>query len=119
MEYASDPWSMLAPDRNNIKYTLGIVIAALAIASPASAQTMYRCLDLGRTVYADKPCLNGDEVRQIAPNGNPTAEELARSRMKDRLDQQRTITAARAKRDAEIAKAAKCVKGATTPGCET
>ncbi len=39
--------------------------------------------------------------------------------MKDRRDEQRAITAARAaKRDAEIAKAAKCVKGATAPGCE-
>ena len=39
--------------------------------------------------------------------------------MKDRLDEQRAITAARAaKRDAEVGKVAKCVKGATTPGCE-
>jgi len=102
-----------------MKHTLGIVIAALAIASPASAQTMYRCLDLGRTVYSDKPCLNGDEVRQIAPNGNPTEETLARSRAKSRADEQRAITAARdAKRDAEIAKVTKCGKGATAPGCE-
>jgi hypothetical protein len=90
-----------------MKYTFGVVIAALAIASPASAQTMYRCLDLGRTIYSDKPCLNGDEVRQIAPNGNPTAEYLARSRMKVRLEEQRAITARAAKRDAEIGKAAK------------
>jgi len=102
-----------------MKCTLGIVIAALAIVSPASAQTMYRCLDLGRTIYSDKPCLNGDEVRQIAPNGNPTAEQLARSRMKGRMDEQRAITAARAaKRDAEIGKAVKCVKGTTASGCE-
>ena len=102
-----------------MRHTLGIIIAALAIASPASAQTMYRCLDLGKTIYSDKPCLNGDEVRQIAPNGNPTAEDLARARMKTRADEQRAITAARgAKREAEIAKAAKCVKGATAPGCE-
>ncbi len=102
-----------------MKRTLGMVIAALAIASPASAQTMYRCLDLGRTIYSDKPCLNGDEVRQIAPNGNPTAEHLARSRMKDRMDEQRAITAARAaKRDAGIGKGAKCAKGAPAPDCE-
>ena len=102
-----------------MKHTLGIVIAALAIASPASAQTMYRCLDLGRTVYSDKPCLNGDEVRQIAPNGNPTEEHLARSRMKNRADEQRAIATARAtKRDAEAGNVTKCVKGATGPGCE-
>jgi len=105
--------------RNSMKHTLGIVIAALTVASPAFAQTMYRCLDQGRTIYSDKPCINGDEVRQIAPNGNPTAEYLARSRMKDRVDEQRAITAARvAKRDAEPAKVAKCVKGATPTACE-
>jgi hypothetical protein len=39
--------------------------------------------------------------------------------MKDRLDEQRAITAARAaKRDAETGKVAKCVNGATVPGCE-
>ena len=70
--------------RNNMKHTLGMVIAALAIASPAAAQTMYRCLDLGRTIYSDQPCLNGDEVRQIAPNGNPTADYLTRLRMTSR-----------------------------------
>ena len=102
-----------------MKHTIGLVIAALAIASPASAQTMYRCLDLGKTIYSDKPCLKGDEVRQIAPNGNPTAEQLARLRMKDRVEEHRAITAARAaKRDAEMGKAAKCVKGATASGCE-
>ena len=103
-----------------MKNTIGMVIAALVIASPASAQTMYRCLDLGRTIYSDQPCLNGDEVRQIAPNGNPTAEDLARSRMRDRVEEQRAITAARAaKRDAELGKVAKCVKGTAAPGCET
>ena len=102
-----------------MKHTIGIVIAVLAIASPASAQTMYRCLDLGRTIYSDKPCLNGDEVRQIAPNGNPSAEQVERSRMKARLDEQRAITAARAaKRDAELGKVAKCAKGVTAPSCE-
>jgi hypothetical protein len=94
-------------------------MAALAIASPVSAQTMYRCQDLGKTIYTDKPCLNGDEVKQLAPNGNPTDEYLARVRMKQRADEQRAITAARAaKRDAETGKVAKCVKDSTPPGCE-
>lgn len=106
-------------NHNNMKYTIAIVMAALAIAAPASAQTMYRCYDLGRTIYSDKPCLNGDEVKQIAPNGNPTQEYVERARMKARADEQRAITAARpAKRDAEIGKVAKCVKGSTAPGCE-
>ena len=102
------------------KPTLGIVLAALALATPASAQTMYRCLDLGRTIYSDKPCLNGEEVRQLAPNGNPTEEQLARSRMKTRVEEQRAITVARAKRDAEAGKTAKCAKGGPpgSPPCE-
>jgi hypothetical protein len=102
-----------------MKHTAGIVIAVLAIAAPVSAQTMYRCHDLGRTIYTDKPCLNGDEVKQISPNGNPTAEYLARIRMQRRADEQRAIMAARAtRRDAPIGKVAKCVKGTTDPGCE-
>jgi len=93
-------------------------MAALVIASPISAQTMYRCHDLGKTIYSDKPCLNGDEIKQIAPNGNPTAEYLARLRGKERAEEQRAITAARAaKREAEAAKAAKCASGATAQGC--
>jgi hypothetical protein len=106
-------------DAHMMKHTIGIVVVALAIASPVSAQTMYRCHDLGKTIYSDKPCLNGDEIKQIAPNGNPTAEYLARIRMKARADEQRAIDAARAaKRDAELRKVAKCARGATAPGCE-
>jgi hypothetical protein len=102
-----------------MKPTYAIAIAALVIASPVSAQTMYRCLDLGKTIYSDKPCLNGDEVRQIAPNGNPTEEYVARQRGKARADEQRAHTAARAaKRDGDSVKPVKCVKGASPPGCE-
>jgi len=102
-----------------MKHTLGLAIAALLIAPPVAAQTMYRCQDLGKTVYSDKPCLNGDEVKQISPNGNPTAEYVARLRNKARADEQRAITAERgAKRAAETGKVAKCVKGATDPSCE-
>ena len=83
------------------KPILGMVVAALVVA----------CFDLGRTIYSDKPCLNGAEVRQIAPNGNPTEEQLARSRMKTRMEEQRAMTAARAaKSDAEA--------GKTTPRAE-
>ena len=88
------------------------------IASPAAAQTMYRCHDLGKTIYSDKPCLNGDEVKQIMPNGNPSEQMVARLRAKTRADEQRAITAARTKRDAENVKLAKCVKGASPPSCE-
>ena len=99
--------------------TFAIVAAALVMASPVAAQTMYRCHDLGKTIYSDKPCLNGDEVKQIAPNGNPTEEHLARLRGKARADEQRALAAARAgKRDAEGPKPAKCVRDASPPGCE-
>jgi len=95
------------------------MIAALVIAAPVSAQTMYRCHDLGKTVYSDKPCLNGDEIKQLAPNGNPTPEYLARLRMKARADEQRAmnVTVA-AKRDAQAAKLAECEKSATATVCK-
>ena len=118
MKRASDYASTLARNQNSMKPTLGIVVAALVIAAPASAQTMYRCLDLGKTIYSDKPCLNGDEVKQIMPNGNPSAEQVARLRGKARADEQRAVMAERAKRDAEGGKLPKCVKGASPPGCE-
>jgi hypothetical protein len=100
-----------------MKPTFGIVVAALVIAAPASAQTMYRCFDLGKTIYSDKPCLNGDEVKQIMPNGNPSEEYVARLRGKARADE-RAVAAARDKREAESGKPPKCVKGASPPGCE-
>ena len=101
-----------------MKATFAVLAAALLLAAPSSAQTMYRCHDLGKTIYSDKPCLNGDEVKQLAPNGNPTEEYVGRVRAKARADEQRAITAARAKRDAEAAKLPKCAKGASPPGCE-
>jgi len=102
-----------------MKPTFAIVAAALVMAAPAAAQTMYRCHDLGKTIYSDKPCLNGDEVKQIMPNGNPSEEYVARLRGKARADEQRAIAPARAgKRDAEGAKLPKCVTGASPPGCE-
>jgi hypothetical protein len=108
-----------SPGTHILKPTFAIVAAALVMASPVSAQTMYRCHDLGKTIYSDKPCLNGDEVKQIMPNGNPSEEYVARLRGKARAEEQRAIAAARAgKGDAESAKPAKCVKGAALPGCE-
>ncbi len=85
-----------------MKRTWGMIsLVAMALAAPATAQTMYRCEDGGRTIYSDKPCLNGTEVKQMAPNGNPTAEQLAKARMKERASEQRMITAARDERAAK------------------
>ena len=86
-----------------MKPTLGLVVAALLIATPAAAQTMYRCHDLGKTIYSDKPCLNGEEVKQMQPNGNPTPEYLARLRMKDRAEEQRNKADVQRARSAMVA----------------
>ena len=102
-----------------MKPTLAYVVAALFIAAPASAQTMYRCHDLGKTIYSDKPCLNGEEVRQMQPNGNPTPEYLARMRMKGRVEDQRAQNAAvAAKRVGPVAKVDACDKGTTAGVCK-
>jgi hypothetical protein len=102
-----------------MKPTLALIVAALVIAAPVSAQTMYRCHDLGKTVYSDKPCLNGDEIKQLSPNGNPTPEHLARLRMKSRAEEQRAMNASvAAKRDAHSAKVTECEKSTTATVCK-
>jgi hypothetical protein len=102
-----------------MKPTLGWIAAAFLIATPAFAQTMYRCHDLGKTIYSDKPCLNGEEVKQIAPNGNPTPEYLARMRMRSRAEEQRARNAeVAAKREAQAAKQAECAKSALATVCK-
>ena len=102
-----------------MKPTLGLIVAALIVAAPASAQTMYRCHDLGKTIYSDKPCLNGDEIRQLQPNGNPTPEYLARMRMKGRVEEQRAQNAAvAAKREAQVAKLDACEKSTVATVCK-
>ena len=102
-----------------MKPTLAWVAAALLIAAPASAQTMYRCHDVGKTIYSDKPCLNGEEVKQLQPNGNLTPEYLARVRMKSRVEEQRAqIAVVAARRDAQAAKRAECEKSAVATVCK-
>jgi hypothetical protein len=102
-----------------MKPTLTWVAAALLIATPAAGQTMYRCHDLGKTIYSDKPCLNGDEVKQLGPNGNPTPEYLARLRMKERVEEQRARNVAvAARRDAHAAKLAECEKNTVATVCK-
>lgn len=89
------------------------------VAAPASAQTMYRCHDLGKVIYSDKPCLNGEEAKQMMPNGNPTPEYLARLRMKTRVEEQRAMNAqVAAKRDAQSARKAECESSTTPTVCK-
>jgi len=108
-----------------MKPTFAWVFAVLVIAAPVGAQTMYRCHDLGKTIYSDKPCLNGDEVKQLQPNGNPTNEYLARLRMRDRteeqrhrVDEQRARSASvTAKRESHAAEFAACQKSTVATVC--
>ncbi|MFO1312519.1 MAG: DUF4124 domain-containing protein [Burkholderiales bacterium] len=102
-----------------MKPTFGWILAAMIVAGPASAQTMYRCHDQGKVIYSDKPCLNGEEAKQMMPNGNPTPEYLARLRMKARAEEQRAMNAqAAAKREAYPAKKAGCESGAARTVCK-
>ena len=71
---------------------LTIFVAALASAPVAFGQTMYKCQDGAKTIYSDRPCLEGVEVKRISPTGGPTREDLARDRMKARADEQRVAT---------------------------
>ena len=104
---------------DSMKPTLAWMFAALVMAAPVGAQTMYRCHDLGKTVYSDKPCLNGDEIKQLTPNGNPTPEHLARLRMKARVEEQRAMNATvAARRDERVLKTAGCESSATPTVCK-
>jgi hypothetical protein len=86
---------------------------------------MYRCHDLGKTIYSDKPCLNGEEVKQLQPNGNPTSEYLARLRIKDRVAEQRArvddqrarSAAVAAQREAHAAEFAACQRSTVPTVC--
>jgi len=74
---------------------------ALMLSPAASAQTMYKCQDSGKTMYSDKPCFTGVEVKRMTPSGGVTPEEIAKSRMRAdaerqrEMDQQRTRASAR------------------------
>jgi hypothetical protein len=104
---------------HSMKPTLAWFAAALLVAMPAGAQTMYRCHDQGKTIYSDNPCLNGDEIKQLQPNGNPTPEYLARMRMKTRVEEQRAQNAAvAARREAQVAKLEACEKSAVATVCK-
>ena len=63
----------------------------LLVCAGAHGQTMFKCHDQGKIVYSDKPCLNGVEMKQLRPDGSPTAEELGRARMKARAEEQRAL----------------------------
>jgi hypothetical protein len=70
-----------------IRYTL--FLGCLLVAGASFAQTMYRCENNGKVEYSDKPCLEGVEVKRLAPDGGPTPEDRARAQMRAKAEQQR------------------------------
>ena len=72
-------------------------VLALLLSAAASAQTMYRCQDNGKTIYSDKPCLTGVEVKRMGPNGGPTPEDVAKGRMRFDAERQREMDQQRAR----------------------
>ncbi len=75
-----------------------ILYGVLFAATSASAQNMYKCSNAGKIEYSDKPCSNGDLVKQIAPDGSQTREDRARAHMRSSADQAAQDAAAAAKR---------------------
>jgi len=76
-----------------------LAIVLLGTACTASAQTMYRCQDGDRTVYSDKPCWSGVEVKRMLPSGGQTPEDKARAQMRLQAERDKEIAAQRAAKD--------------------
>jgi hypothetical protein len=75
-----------------------LLYGVLFAASSAGAQNMYKCSNAGKIEYSDKPCSNGDLVKQIAPDGSQTREDRARAHMRSSADQATLDATAAAKR---------------------
>lgn len=68
---------------------LTLLLGCLLTAGSSFAQTMYRCESSGRVEYSDKPCMEGVEVKRLAPDGGPTAEDRARAKMHAKAEHER------------------------------
>ena len=77
-----------------------LAIGLLSTACCVSAQTMYRCQDGDRTVYSDKPCWSGVEVKRMLPSGGQTPEDKARAQMRLQAERDKEIAAQRAAKEA-------------------
>ena len=76
-----------------------VIAAAMLLLSPAAVgQTMYRCQDGTKVIYSDRPCYTGVEVKRLAPSGGPTREELAKARMKAKVEEDKQRQDERAQR---------------------
>lgn len=84
-----------------------VLLVALFAMAPSDAQTIYKCLVDGRIQYRDTPCFTGPELKRMAPDGGPTAEDRARAqmRLREAMARQRAEDAAatRAREEAAIA----------------
>jgi len=67
-----------------MRHTICSATFLLLCAASAHAQTMYKCQDGNRTVYSDRPCWSGTEVKRMTHTGAPTPEEIAKAQMKTR-----------------------------------
>jgi hypothetical protein len=75
------------------------LFGCVLVAGSLHAQTMYRCEDNGKVEYSGKPCMEGVEVKRLAPDGGPTPEDRARAQMhakaeRERIDAQARVEAA-------------------------
>lgn len=77
---------------------LGMTTALLLLSSTAAAQTMYRCQDGAKVIYSDRPCLTGVEVKRLARDGGPSAEEREKARMKSKAEEEKQRQAERTQR---------------------
>jgi hypothetical protein len=68
---------------------LTLLLGCLLATEASFAQTMYRCENNGKVEYSDKPCTEGVEVKRLAPNGGPTAEDRARAQMHAKAEHER------------------------------
>ena len=75
-----------------------LLYGVLFAATSAGAQNMYKCSNAGKIEYSDKPCWNGDVVKEMASDGSQTREDRARANMRSRADQAAQDAAAAAKR---------------------
>jgi len=99
-----------------MRHAVTAAVLALLLSAAASAQTMYRCQDNGKTIYSDKPCLTGVEVKRMGPNGGPTPEDVAKGRMRFDAERQREMDQQRARAASLAAVAAPPTKVPAAPG---
>jgi len=85
---------------HKMKTTLLIATLAVALAAPASAQSIYKFVRPdGRVVYSDRPVPGArlEEELERAPQPDPAAAAAARARQEERAKAVRESTAARSK----------------------